>query len=106
MKRTINIIILLFFTNCISQTGEISGKLLIETEEERNSMPAEVFAILKHGDIKDSIQVDESYNFRFLNLPNGKYKLSFSVRNYPTNCTYILELKENDKINHNFELKP
>src|SRR5690606_24101876 len=41
-----------------------------------------------------------------LNLPNGKYKLSFSVRNYPTNCTYILELKENDKINHNFELKP
>jgi hypothetical protein len=101
-----NILFLISFFNGFCQSGEISGKLLIATEEERNSLPSKVYAILKYENIKDSVQIDENFNFKFENLRSGKYYLSFSVRNYPINRFYIFNLKNSEKINQNVELKP
>ena len=101
-----NILFLISFSNGFCQSGEIGGKLLIATEEERNSLPSKVYAILKHENIKDSIQVDANFNFKFENLRSGKYYVSFSVRNYPINRSYIFNLKDGEKINHDIELKP
>jgi hypothetical protein len=101
-----NILFLISFFQVFCQSGEIGGKLLIATEEERNSLPSKIYAILKHENIKDSIQIDENFNFKFENLRSGKYYVSFSVRNYPINRSYIFNLKENEKINQDIELKP
>lgn len=88
------------------QSGEISGKLLIANEEERNAMPSKVYAILKYENSRDSIQVDEKFNFKFENLPSGKYYLGFSIQNFPRNFYYIYNLKDDEKINIDIEFKP
>lgn len=97
---------LLSFFNGICQSGEIGGKLLVATLEERNSLPSKVYAILEHENHKDSIQVDENFKFKFESLRSGKYYLSFSVRNYPINRNYIFNLNDGEKLNHDIPLKP
>ena len=100
------ILFLITFSQGFCQSGEIGGKLMIANEEERSSLPSKIYAILKHENIKDSIQVDGNFNFKFENLRSGKYYVSFSVRNYPINRSYIFNLKEGEKINQDIELKP
>lgn len=90
------IIILMFSIFCNAQNGKIVGKIIVKNSEDIKHLPENIYAFLKSKTINDSILLNENLEFKFENLKADTLKLSFSVRNYPTNTDYIIRLNENE----------
>lgn len=80
---------------CNAQNGKVVGKVIIKNTENVKHLPKNIYAFLKSKTINDSILLNENLEFKFENLKADTLKLSFSIRNYPTNNYYIIRLNEN-----------
>lgn len=101
MKK--KLLFLLFITvSCFSQTGKLTGKLLLKDSENYKKVSENTFVILKDGKRIDSVKVDGNLRFTFENLSTDTLKIFISPRSYPINRYYLICLKE--KENHNIEI--
>lgn len=96
----------MFSVFCNAQNGKIVGKIIVKNSEDKKFLPKNIYAILKSKTINDSILLNENFEFKFENLKADTLKLSFSVRNYPTNKYYIIRLNENEIYTADISISP
>lgn len=95
MKRKIFFYFLFISFSCFSQTGKLTGKLILKDVENYKKVSENTFVILKDGKRIDSIKVDDKLSFSFENLSTDKLQVFTSLTSYP-NMIYSIYLKEHE----------
>jgi hypothetical protein len=99
MKEKIFLYFLLISFSCFSQTGKLTGKLILKDVENYKKVSENTFIILKDGKRIDSVKVDDKLSFSFENLSTDTLRVFTSPRSYPINRCYLIYLKEHESKN-------
>ena len=96
----------MFSTFCNAQNGKIVGKIIVKNDEDKKYLPKNIYAFLKSKTVKDTILLNENYEFKFENLKVDTFNLSFSVRDYPIKKIHLIRLSENQIYTADFLINP
>jgi len=90
------IFIIVSTKSAFSQTGIITGRLILKTKLDSNLVPKNTYVLLNSKNKIDSTKVDENFLFKFTNLRSDTFWISFSPRSYPINEYYRIFLKDSE----------
>lgn len=88
--------------------GKIIGNLNLLDSENKKEVAEQLFVILKSRKDKtilDSVKVDKELGFVFEDIKEDSVQVFFSLRNYPTDRSYIITLAEGETKNVAFDFR-